>query len=79
MRVNFFNLQIELNYPHETLVFMKGHFGLISTGSPVIRSLTFETSEKKKFSNLCRARDSIFVAQQSARGHNQIGFHGRSG
>lgn len=72
---------IELKYPHETLVSVKGHFGLISPGSPVIRSLTFETSEKKS-STIGVEQGTPFSLpsnQLADTATKIVGFHGRSG
>nr|ADE77248.1 unknown [Picea sitchensis] len=70
---------IELNYPSETLVSVSGNYGQISPGSPVIRSLTFET-KLKKYPSIGLAEGTPFTLPNNPNNTTKIvGFHGRSG
>jgi len=68
--------RIQLNYPDEVLVSISGHFGPIAHGPPVIRSLTFQTNQRK-FGPYGVEKGTYFTLPTS--GGKIIGFHGKSG
>lgn len=68
--------RIQLNYPDEVLTSISGHFGPISHGPPVIRSLTFHTNIRK-YGPYGVEKGTYFSLPVS--GGKIIGFHGKSG
>jgi len=68
----------ELDYRTEKLVSVSGHYGQISLGSPVIRSLRFKTNTKEYQVGV--EQGTYFSLPTNSNSATEIvGFHGRSG
>jgi hypothetical protein len=68
--------RIQLNYPDEFVTCISGHFGPISHGPTIIRSLTIETN-LRKFGPYGVEKGTYFSFPTN--GGKIIGFHGKSG
>ncbi|XP_038990479.1 jacalin-related lectin 3 isoform X1 [Phoenix dactylifera] len=68
--------KVKLDHPHEILTSVSGYFGSLSSGSPLIRSLTFE-SNQAKYGPFGFEQGMRFSFPMS--GGKIVGFHGRSG